>query len=113
MTKTLDKDLLRGVNGVGDAYAEDILEVYSTDEELVEDGAEVISDETGVPVSTIEDVLDSLTFEASIEDEASTEEEEDEGKEIDRRERYATYDVIFYEDGTSERDEDGGRLPRD
>ncbi len=54
----LDKDSLKEVDGVGDSYAESILEEYSTTDDLAEDDISMISDMTTVPRSIIEDVHD-------------------------------------------------------
>jgi len=48
----LEKDYLTKINGIGDSYADDILKVYDTYEEVSADSVEEIKDKTGLPENT-------------------------------------------------------------
>ena len=60
-TGSLSVDELTQIDGIGPAYAEQIVDIYGTAEELFEAGAEDIAERiSGVSVSKAEDIIASL-----------------------------------------------------
>lgn len=99
----LSKDMLMEVDGIGESYAEMILAEYSTEDELLNDGISTVSEKTGVHSGVVESLFLTLNTD-------EVEEETDYDKLVDYVERRTSYDLIHFEDGTTEKDEDGGAL---
>lgn len=60
-TWELSIDGLTKVDGIGESYAEKILDHYETGEDLIEAGAEEVADEVdGVSVEKAKDIIESL-----------------------------------------------------
>jgi len=104
----LDKDVLMEVDGIGESYAESVLDVYETEDELLDDGVDTVEDKTGIRTGAVESLFQSISEEE--EEEAETDEESD--KSIEYIERGFAYNIIHYEDGTTERNDDGGIMRR-